>query len=188
MRLFLAIRVADDIRRAVAAMRPSLEMPGHGWRFVRDDGLHLTIRFLGDVDPSRRDALHATWRDAASGTGPLTLRVRGATAFPRGRNPRYLWLGLLDETRGGALAQLAERVERAARWRGFSAASRPFAPHVTLARSRRAAAIEMPGLERIGDLGSFVAERLVLYRSELSPGGSRYHEVDSYLLAVPDAS
>lgn len=183
MRLFLAIPLAEELRRAVTARLATLAASGHGWRFVRDDGLHLTIRFLGEIDPSRREALNGGWREAAAGTGPLTLRVGGAAVFPRGRNPRYLWLGVHDETRGGALSRLAERVERAARSQGFAAA-RPFAPHVTLARARRGARIENPVVAPMGDIGSFIAERLVLYRSELGPGGSRYHEEESYPLAA----
>ncbi len=188
MRLFLAIPLSDELRRAVVEARSILEVPGHAWRFVRDDGLHLTIRFLGEVDPSRKAALADGWREAASGTGVLTLRVRGAAVFPRGRNPRYLWLRLDDETRDGALARLAERVERVARSQGFPPSQRPFAPHVTLARARRATAIGLPAVERIGHLGSFVAERLVLFGSEPGPGGSRYHEIESYPLAIPGAS
>lgn len=188
MREFLAIPLPETLRRAAAASRDVLAVSGHGWRFVRDEGLHLTVRFLGEVDPSRRGALDAAWREAASGVGRLALRLNGAALFPAAGTPRVLWLGLEDETPDGSLARLAERVERAARAQGLPPEDRPFAAHVTLARARRGARVAIPPVERIGDLGAFVAERLVLFSSEPDRGGSRYHEEASYPLASEGAS
>ena len=188
MREFLAIPLPEHLRRAAAASRDVLAATGGGWRFVRDEGLHLTIRFLGEVDPSRRDVLDAAWREGATGAGRLALRLRGAALFPATGRPRVLWLGLIDETPDGLLARLADRVERAARAQGFSPEDRPFAAHVTLARARRGARVAIPPAERVADLGAFVAERLVLYRSEPDHGGSHYHEEDSYPLATEGAS
>ena len=188
MREFLAIPLPEALRRAVASSRDVLAAEGDGWRFVRDDGFHLTLRFLGEVDPSRRDVLDAAWREAAKGSGRLALRLRGAALFPATGRPRVLWLGLEDETRDGLLARLADRVERAARAQGFAPEARPFAAHVTLARVQRGARVAVPPVERVGDLGTFVADRLVLYRSELDRGGSHYHENASYPLAAEGAS
>ena len=188
MREFLAIPLPEALRRAVASSRDVLAAEGDGWRFVRDDGFHLTLRFLGEVDPSRRDVLDAAWRMAAKGAGRMALRLRGAALFPATGRPRILWLGLEDETPDGSLARLADRVERAARAQGFSPEERPFAAHVTLARARRGARVASPPAERVSDLGAFVAERLVLYRSEPDHGGSHYHEEDSYPLATEGAS
>ena len=188
MREFLAIPLPETLRRAAAASRDVLAAEGDGWRFVRDEGLHLTVRFLGDVDPSRREVLDTAWKKATQGTGRIALRLRGAALFPATGRPRVLWLGLEDETPDGSLARLADRVERAARAQGFSPEDRPFAAHVTLARARRGARVAIPPVDRVGDLGAFVAERLVLYRSEPDRGGSRYHEEASYPLEIVGAS
>jgi 2'-5' RNA ligase len=183
MRAFLAIPLPETVRRVAAASREGLVAAGDGWRVVRDEGLHVTIRFLGDVDPSRRAACDAAWREAARGVGSLALRLRGAAVVPRTGRPRVLWLGLDDETPDQRLVRLADRMERAARSQGFPPEARPFSAHVTLARARSGARVTKPPVERIGDLGTFVADCVVLYRSEPDRGGSRYYEEASYPLA-----
>ena len=184
MREFLAIPLPESVRRAAAASRSALTVPGGGWRFARDEGLHVTIRFLGEVDPSRHDELNAAWREAARGAGLLALRLVGAAVFPAANRPRVLCLRVRDESGDGSFGRLADRVERAARERGFPPEARSIAAHVTLARARRGARVVSPAVERVGDLGSFVAERLVLYRSEPERGGSRYVEEASYPLTT----
>lgn len=183
MRAFLAIPLPDDVRRAASAAKRIFAGREDGWRFAREDGLHLTVRFLGEVDPTRRPILDAAWGEAARGTGPFSLRVVGASVVPSSARPRVVWLGVADASSDGALARLAARVEHAARALGFPHEERPFAAHVTLARARRGVRAAAPEASSIGDLGTFLADRLVLFRSELGPGGSRYHEEASYALA-----
>jgi len=154
-----------------------------GWRFAREEGLHITVRFLGEVDPSRRAVLDAAWREAARGTGPLVLRLGRPAVFPPKGRPRVVWLNVEDESSDGSLARLAARLDQASRSAGLSGEDRPFAAHVTLARARRGARVAAPAVLGLGDLGTFVADRVVLFRSELGPGGSRYHEEASYALA-----
>jgi 2'-5' RNA ligase len=124
--------------------------------------------------------LDAAWQEAASGIGPLTLRVGAAAVAPSARRPRIVWLRVYDETPEGSLATLAGRIEQSARACGFLPELRRFEGHVTLARARsgrRASAVDLP--ETTG-LGSFVADRLVLYRSRLGGGGATYEELASY--------
>ncbi len=184
MREFLAIPLPEDVRHAAAASRSVLAVSGDGWRFARDEGLHVTIRFLGEVDPTRHEELDAAWREAARGAGLPVLRLRGAAVLPALQKPRVLCVRVGDLSDDGSLGRLADRVERAARELGFPPETRPFAAHVTLARARRGARVVAPDVTRVGDLGSFVAERLVLYRSEPGPGGSRYIEEASYPLSA----
>jgi len=187
MRSFLAIPLPDDLRRDAFASRGVLAPKGDGWRFVREEGLHLTLRFLGEVDPSRRGALDDAWGEAARGTGPVALRLRGAGLFPATGRPRVLWLGVVEESEASSLRLLAERIEGAARALGFPPDDRPFAPHVTLARARSGARVSRPPIERIGDFGVFVAQHLVLYRSEPDRGGPRYRQDASYPLTAAKA-
>jgi 2'-5' RNA ligase len=87
-----------------------------------------------------------------------------------------LSLGVDDESGDGSLARLALRMELAARAQGFAPEARPFSGHVTIARARNATRVSRPDVSGIGDCGAFIADRVVLYRSELGPGGSRYFE------------
>jgi 2'-5' RNA ligase len=182
MREFLAIRLPDALRRRAASLEHALALPPESWRFVREEGLHLTLRFLGEVDPARHDRLDRGWREAAHGTGPLGLRVDGAAVAPSFRQPRIVWLTVHDETSDDALARLAARIERAARAEGFSPEDRPFTGHVTLARARRGARVLEPDVSAVGELGRFVATRLTLYRSRLTSAGAIYEELASYPL------
>ena len=179
MREFLALPLPEEVRRAggaVAARLAEIE----GWRATREEGLHVTLRFLGEVDPARHRALGASWRAAAEGTGPLRLRLGGFLFLPSPARARVCAIVLVDETPGEALAALADRVERAARVLGFKTEPRPFAPHVTVARARPAVRASMPPPAVGGNALDFVADRLVLFSSELKPGGSLYAELESY--------
>jgi 2'-5' RNA ligase len=180
MREFLAIPLPERLRSDVVALSGVLDLPGASWRLAHAEGLHVTIRFLGEVDPADHDRLNAAWREAAGGTRPLALRLGGASVAPNPKRPRVVWLTVHDETGDGALAQLAGRLERAARLQGFPPEPRPFAAHVTLARARRGVRARAADLAPVSDLGAFTADRLVLYRSRPGPGGSVYEELWSY--------
>jgi 2'-5' RNA ligase len=182
MRAFLALPLPERLRAAAAAARGFLAASAEGWRFVGDESLHITMRFLGEVEPSRRDTLDASLRAALIGSRPLNLRLRGAAVAPTAARPRVLWLCVIDESSDGALLELGRRLESTARTLGFPPEERPFAAHVTLARARRVGRPSIPLVAAIGDLGVFAADRLILYRSELARGGSRYHEEASYPL------
>lgn len=184
MRAFLAIGLPAGLRRAASDAARAMALPEADWRVVREDGLHITIRFLGACDAAARSRQDAAWLAAAAGLGPVPLRLRGADALPGPRRPRVIRLGVDDCGGTGVLARLASRIEHAARASGFPPERRPFAPHVTLARARGDRAV-VPALAAIGVVGEFLATTLTLYRSELGPGGARYHEEASFPLSGP---
>jgi 2'-5' RNA ligase len=179
MRAFLAIGLPDGVRRAATDAARALALSEADWRLVREDGLHVTIRFLGECDDADRSRLDAAWRAAASGIGPVPLRLRGAAALPAARRPRVIRLGVDDCGGVGALAALAARIEHTARTSGFPPERRPFSPHVTLARARGDGA-RVPSLSDVDVVGEFLAAKLTLFRSELGSGGARYYEEGSF--------
>lgn len=169
MRAFVAIDVPEPLRRALAAVARDLR----GVRPVRPDGIHLTLRFLGEVDEARVPALVDVLRASA---GPaLRLRIAGGGAFPSPERPRVLWAGVQGDV--ARLTELVARIEAALRAAGFPPEQRAYAPHVTLGRGLgRVAPSELRRLFDLGDLGGIEAREIVLYRSELRPEGAR-HEV-----------
>lgn len=108
-------------------------------KWVRPENIHLSLKFLGDVEEAREPELRAALRDAA-GTGgeprPVTLRISGFGVFPDYHRPHVLWAGVTPEP---GLELLQHRVEQAFAPLGFPTEARAFRPHVTLARSAREA-------------------------------------------------
>jgi 2'-5' RNA ligase len=152
-RLFIAVPLPADAAAAVADVVD--EVRGRGLpagerdvRWVRLDGLHLTLRFLGPT-PEDRIAPTAEIVEAVAAAlpGPIDLELRGAGAFPPVGRPRAIWIGIGDGA--AALSEIASRLGEALVAAGWPTDDRPFRPHLTLARSDGVAA------------GPVVADRLI---------------------------
>ena len=175
-RLFVAIRPPEIVRdRLIDAMSDSPEL---GW--VADENLHLTLRFIGEVEgPLADDIALALTRIRSH---PLELGIDGVGLFER-RNGGALWAGVEPRP---PVAALAAKVERACVSAGLEPERRAFHPHVTLARwNRREAKAAQAFLERNRALasGPFAVDRFILYESRLSRHGAHYEEVADYPLA-----
>lgn len=183
MRLFLALELTPQAREALARAEQELRPRCPGWRWVRPEGIHLTIRFLGHVDPPADAELRAVWRGVAALHGVTRFRLAGVGTFPDRKRPRVLWVGVQEETPAGNLSRLAAATERAARVRGFAAERRPFRSHLTLARAARGGRPEGPPRDFEFGATTVVAEHLVLFESRLGAGGARYTRLESFPLA-----
>lgn len=149
---------------------------------MAETNLHVTLKFLGQIDPARVDAVAAGLAAVAARTRAFDLDVRRLGAFPTANRPRILWAGLEP---AAPLAALAREVDATLGALGHPRESRPFAAHVTLGRvreSRRNPALAS-ALARPADCGRLAVTRLSLMRSELNPRGARYTELTSVLLA-----
>ena len=147
----------------------------------RPESLHLTLKFLGDVEASRVDSLSSAATAAATALGPFTLSIEGAGSFPPRGAARVLWLGVRDEAAGLSLLQL--RLENECAAHGFPRESKPYKPHLTLARLRAPQdAAALSEAHRRSHFGphTFQVSDFVLMRSELGPGGSRYTPVSRH--------
>lgn len=136
MRLFVALNFPPQVLHAVvAATAPlrDLELPV---TWVRADGIHLTLKFLGDVPDEREAELGAALGRARAGARPLLLGLGGFGVFPDYRRPRVVWLGIAPDP---ALEILQHRVEQEFAPLGFPIEARAFRPHVTLGRAARTA-------------------------------------------------
>ena len=182
MRQFLAAGFPARVREELAAIRADLEQRILGWRWVREESVHLTLRFLGEVVPDHARLAGEAWRQAAARSQPFRIRLSGVGRFPERGRPRVLWVGLEEIEPGGVLERLAADVESEARRLGWPAQPRAFRPHLTLARSRPDGRADAPP-ERVAERSRPVWIReLVLYRSELLPGGARYTALANFPL------
>ena len=168
IRAFVALPLPEALQAAVAEtvarLRPSLPEA----RFVRDEGWHVTLRFLGWTRPEVLSSLEEPLRAAARACPPLDLALGGLGLFPDRGAPRVLWLGLRLPP---AAEVLQSACERAAVASGLAPETRAFRPHLTLARWRER--VRRPILPAI-DVGRARVDRLVLYRSDIRPAGAQY--------------
>ncbi|MGH7608219.1 MAG: RNA 2',3'-cyclic phosphodiesterase [Gemmatimonadales bacterium] len=178
MRLFIALNLPDDVRRPLWDALGPLRATPLPVRWVSQDNIHVSLKFLGEVDEGREPALRDALRAAAQRAGGkgITLQVGGFGAFPDVRRPQVLWAGVEPDP---ALELLQHEVERAFAPLGFATDARPFRPHLTLGRARRTArprafqalAATMAALEFTA---TTVVADLDLMQSRLQPDGPQY--------------
>lgn len=185
LRLFVALELPDPALEALAALQARLQADpaGRAARWVRPEGIHLTLKFLGEVPAGRQADITRAVEAAADGQAPLALEVAGLGCFPNPGQPRVAWAGLGGDLAG--LAALQRATERALNPLGFPPEKRGFSPHLTLGRLRREASpAEARALGALitrsaADLGGaalagWTAGELSLIRSELERSGARY--------------
>jgi RNA 2',3'-cyclic 3'-phosphodiesterase len=183
MRLFTALdlspEVADALEQVLRRLRPLARI---SWSPV--ENLHVTTKFIGEWPETRLGELKALLAGVPS-RGPLPVAIRGFGFRPNAHSPRHFWCGI--EAPG--LEELAAGTNRAAATLGIASETRPFSPHLTLARIRER--IDMQPLrEAIASLGSqefgrFEARSWFLYQSTLKPGGSVYTKLAEFPLTKP---
>jgi RNA 2',3'-cyclic 3'-phosphodiesterase len=148
---------------------------------VAEANLHVTLKFLGQIEAARVEPIAEAIGAVAALTPPFELGVRGLGAFPAPARPRIIWVGLEP---AAPLAALAVALDAALGTLGIPRESRPFAAHVTLGRvreSRRNPALA-EALARPAECGRLPVTRLSLMRSELHPRGARYTELTGVVL------
>jgi 2'-5' RNA ligase len=160
-------------------------------RWVRPQGVHLTLKFLGEIDPALTESILAAMGRAATAVRPFTLSLSGLGAFPRPEAPRVIWAGL--EAGVDDLKRLQERTDQeVSAAAGLPRETRSFTPHLTLGRVSDSASGEERGRlgAALGELRLEVGEtwrveKLDLIRSTLTPGGAVYDVMGSRTLSSP---
>jgi RNA 2',3'-cyclic 3'-phosphodiesterase len=180
-RIFIAVPFPDEAVAPIVALVDAIRalgVPGGGRdvRWVRLDGLHLTLRFIGPTLPERVAPAEEAVRAAAGSIEPFEVGISGAGAFPTPQRPRALWLGVVE---GVAEMEAASRaVDAALVEREWVSDTRPFRPHLTLARSDGVAAgaeIATRLMERAPELHvRFRVDRIGLFESLTGGGPARY--------------
>ncbi len=180
MRLFAALPVEAPAAAELAGLLTTLRAAGWPVRWSRSEGLHLTVKFFGQTEEARVDAVAALLEAAARGTGALCCGAAELGAFPGWSRPRVLWAGYEGEP---ALELLVHRVEQGAERAGYAVEGRPFRPHVTLGRLRDGARLPAGAAEQLEGhrlREGFESRRLVLYRSDSAPGGAVYTPIRTF--------
>jgi len=188
IRAFVAVQLPADLTRAIGQLQGQLKkkfergMPVEARvQWVRPEAIHLTLKFLGDIEESRVDEIRQTLAPRLCAVRECSVEAGGLGVFPDLRAPRVLWLGLAGPSdRPAALVQLAGEVDAALETLGVPRESRPFSPHLTLARIKERSrevgkALASSGVMGMADhLGHLPVATISLMKSELRPSGAVY--------------
>ncbi len=184
MRLFVSVDLPDRLAEAVRAVQSTFA-DASGLSFTDPAQAHVTLKFLGEVNPDRLDAVAdmvaAGVRDA--GVEPFEVSVEGLGVFPSLEYISVLWVGV--EAGSTPLTRLHEALEERAVAAGFDPAAHAFTPHVTIARMEHAGGkqlVQQQVRTRTPELGRFRAESVALTESELTPEGPEYSTITSVSL------
>lgn len=176
IRSFIAIELPAAVISLLDSVQQELKALGLKARWVRPQNIHLTLKFLGNIDRAAIEDIGRAMAGAAGDCAPFALTVGGVGFFPDIRRPRVVWIGL-----GGATAvllnlqrNLAHRLAAV----GFAKDKRPFKAHLTLGRIRQAVNPNIldQAIKDYSDLGNlkFSADRIILFKSDLRPSGAVY--------------
>ncbi len=183
MRSFIAIELPETIKKALAEFQQELGKCGADVRWVRSENIHLTLKFLGDIEEDKADIIAEKIKGTCKGQPGFKLSISGTGVFPNNRSPRVLWAGieLNDE-----INELQTGIEEAMASLGFKREKRRFSPHLTLGRFR-----SLRGKQAVLDkmdsytekiFGLMDVKSVLLMRSDLGPGGAKYTEMAEAIL------
>jgi 2'-5' RNA ligase len=187
IRAFIATEIPrfDDLDNLVDRLRKS----GARISVPKSEGMHVTLKFLGDMEEDSVTEIIGHLERSVSGFAPFNVKVAGTGAFPNLRNPRVFWVGLED---GGFLGRIAKSIDESLSTMGFAKESRPFSPHITIARIKAPSGLEraMGILKEFEEaqFGMYVVKDIRLKKSTLTPTGSIYEDLGLISLLKDAAS
>ncbi len=181
MRLFIAVELTEEIKKKISELVEDLKKEVAGVSWVEGKNLHLTLKFLGEVEEEKVGKVTALLNEAAQGRGGIKARFEGLGTFPAGRSPRIIWVGMSEGS--SELAGLAEEIEKRFSGAGFRKEEKRFASHVTIGRIKEAGNIK----EKLsGSVKAVFGEELIgavaLMKSTLSPKGPVYEKLKEVAL------
>ncbi|MBN2453398.1 MAG: RNA 2',3'-cyclic phosphodiesterase [Candidatus Omnitrophica bacterium] len=183
MRAFIAIDISESFRGVLERVEASLKYAGADVKWADPASIHLTLKFLGEINDEKCADVKSALDAIAGSVRPFEMTLKALGAFPEMRHPRVIWVGL-DRGASEATA-LAGLVESALSELGFAKEERPFSPHLTIGRVRsplnRDKLIDKISSVSAGfqpsDAGSYKVSSIILFQSTLTPKGSIYSKL-----------
>jgi len=177
VRTFIAIQISDTMRRNLANLIADLKNTSGAVRWVSPENLHLTLKFLGNVEEKKTEDIGQGVSNACKGSAPFAMSLKSLGAFPSTRRPRVVWVGVAKGK--DDLISLNEKIETQLEQIGFEKEKRKFSPHLTIGRLKREG---RPGdlADRLSvefDGGECEVERVCVMKSTLTPSGAIYEEL-----------
>ena len=185
MRLFFAVKVSDAIKVDVASAIQSFPLRNPPWRWIKTENMHLTLKFLGEVDEKIVPDLKEVAADAASRVKPFRVAYGAFGGFPNLSRPRVIFFEAKEGTK--ELAEIARLLEAGVEPLGIPRENRPFTAHLTLARIKeplaRGMAERLAWVPPLPPTAFQEVDRFVFMQSHLAREGATYEEIGSFPLA-----
>ena len=180
MRLFVALDLPDQVRHSIAELIAKLQPKSRAARWIKPENLHITLKFIGHVGNEKLSPIQSALSSIRADQ-PVELHFRGMGFFPNEHHPRAFWCGIASSPN---LAELAANIDRALVPLGIEAETRPFTPHLTLARFKSDEGIRevvhATNEMKSTDFGAATETNFHLYESLLKSTGAQYNRVASF--------
>lgn len=179
MRTFIAIALPQEIKDSLGRLQNQLKTCGADVKWVEPNNIHLTLKFLGDIDDKKLDKIMRILEDTAKNKNPFQMRIFSIGAFPKMNFPRVIWVGV--DKGDSETKQIAEALEEKIAKIGIPKEDRPFSSHITIGRTRSSLNRERL-VEDLKTLANnfgqenleFAVTKITLFKSTLTPKGPIY--------------
>jgi 2'-5' RNA ligase len=184
IRTFIAVEIPENITSGIRELQQDLKDYGIDIRWIRPENIHLTLKFIGDVQSDDIDNISGAISTTAKGVSSIPLQAKGIGVFPGVKRPRVLWVGLTGQLE--LLTKLQKTLDANLKGIGFPPEKRPFKGHLTIGRIKTKmnskTFVDALLAFRSFESETFVADRIVLFKSELKPNGAVYTKLASATL------
>jgi 2'-5' RNA ligase len=189
IRSFVCIEIPSPVSSQIEELQGQLASSRADVSWVKKTNVHLTLKFLGNISPYQVEDVCRSLSQITEQAAPLDLRIGGTGCFPNDRNPRIIWVGLVNSS--PRLRELHSSIDRELSKLGFAGESRPFSPHLTIGRvkSRRntvALAERLKTCEFRSE--PFAVDQIILMKSELKSSGAVYSPIRKFALKLAKSS
>ena len=186
IRTFIAIELPEKIIYTISKVQEEIKSYGLKIRWVRPENIHLTLKFLGDTKAADTENVARAVSESVTDYPPISLVVKGIGVFPGIKRPRVIWLGVSNQL--DVLTTFQKTLDEKLEAIGFPKENRPFRGHLTLGRikSKIDPKTLNDALKEFAQFESehFLADRIILYKSDLKPNGPVYTKlIETYLTA-----
>lgn len=186
IRSFLAIELSRDVKEKIKRLQEDLKSLNADVRWVNPENIHLTLKFFGNVEESSIELIIRAVVEPAHLISPFNVKIQKLGAFPNLKNPRVIWIGLLDGK--GILIPFQKELEKGFERIGFKSEDRPFQPHLTLGRMRsnrgKDSLVKSLKIHSDEEFGELRVEKIMLFKSDLRPEGPIYTPLGEVKLGV----
>lgn len=176
IRSFLAIEISQPVLEKILEVQKELSKIGADIKWVEPENIHLTLKFLGNIEEASIDLIIKSVEEVMLSFAPFTLKVKDIGGFPNLKNPRVIWVGIVDNEK--VLSKIHKMLESRFKKIGFRGEDRTFQPHLTLGRVRsargKAELIKRMEMFKGSDFGEFEVDKVILFKSDLTKEGPIY--------------